>query len=408
MNQQSSEAVSLYLITRISRYRTHIQLFVTVPFLVLFSYLSLSEPTLNWDIIPYVANAMQYVSGLSIAEIQQSIYSSLRSGIPAEDMARLLNTPSRVALSTDPVAFGQTLEFFYDVRLVYIGILAVLIELGMNPFFATYFISTVCSVASVLLLSRLIPVKLPLGMCFALPFVVLACGLLNVARLSSPDALATLVTIVMYWLLIRNKMVLLLLLIPFTIFVRTDLILLMPIFLGYLFFFNRIGRPLIICCAVVSMLAYFVLNNVMFDSDPWTSLIGYNYGPKPTHPADYSFPVTIASYFSYVVIGLKSFSYNPLFFIFCALSVTGIFIFGSAFFFNPNRRAVSRQHSDLLFLFVSCVAYVIVHFIMFPVTWIRFFAAQYTLVAVVVLWATLAILSERNYSNRNDVSLLDK
>ena len=63
---------------------------------------------------------------------------------------------------------------------------------------------------------------------------------------------------------------------------------------------------------------------------------------------------------------------------------------------------------DLMFLLVSCVAYVAVHFLMFPVTWIRFFAAQYSLVTVVVLWATLAILAERNYSDRSEVNLLDK
>lgn len=396
------------LIDSVNSHRTILHVLVIITFTVLFGYMSLSEPTLNWDMIAYVANAYQYNTGSSIAEIQQMIYANLSRTISAEDFAKFYNSPSRVVLSTDPEAFGQTIKFFYDARVVYIGILAALMNLGMDPFFASYFISTTCSVLSILLLSRLLPIQMPLGLCLSLPFIVLACGLLNVARFSSPDALAALVTIVMYWLLVRNYLVALLLLLPLSVLVRTDLILLMPMFVGYLFVANRISRTFLIFSGIVTVATYLILNHIIVDGDPWSSVIGYNYGVKPTHTDDYIFPITISSYLSYIVIGIKSFSYNPLFFMICALWVTGMFLFGSRFFFNPNNQSISRQHMDLMFLLVSCVAYVAVHFLMFPVTWIRFFAAQYSLVTVVVLWATLAILAERNYSDRSEVNLLDK
>jgi len=370
----------------VDNHRGLIRTVLTLPFIVLFGYLSLSEPTLNWDMIAYVANAIQYSGDSTPAEIQQFIFTQLPHSVPPEDLAKFTNTPNRLVLSTNPEAFNQTIHFFYDARVVYIGALALLMNLGMDPFFASYFIS----------------------MCFSIPFVALACGLLDVARFSSPDSLATFVIISMYWLLNRNYLFALLLLLPMSIFVRTDLVILMPMFLGYLYILNRYSRLLIVLSGLATLAAYIVLNQFIVNGDPWSSLIGYNFGNKPTHPADFSFTVTFGNYVTYLIDGIKSFSYNPLFFMFCALAVTGGFMFGSRFFFNPNNQPVSRQHLDLLFLLVSCVAYVGFHFLLFPVTWIRFFAAQYSLVTVVVLWATLSILAERNYSNREEVDLMAK
>ena len=386
--------------------RARVHFGVLSVFLALFAYLSLSEPALNWDIFAYVANAKQYIGDQPVEELHRSIYQDIQKQISDIDFARLHNTSSRATIMLDPTAFEQTIEFFYDARIIYTGILAAFIKFGMDPFFASYFISTVCAMLSVLLLARLIPIAFPMGLCFALPFVTLGCGLLTVARLSSPDALAALMTIVLYWLLIRNRIFCVLLLLPTLVFVRTDLILLMPLFLGYFFLTKRMHIALIVLSGLATVAAYLTLNHVIVDGDPWSSLIGYNYGIKPTHPLDYTFDITISMYISYLVAGLKSFSYNPMFFVICSLAVTGIFLFASRFFYNPENRPVSQQHADLLFLLVSSVAYIGIHFLLFPVTWTRFFAAQYSIVAVVVLWATLSLLAERNYSSRVDVDLM--
>ncbi len=395
-------------ISTFAAYRRYLHKLVLGLFAIVFAYLSLSEPTLNWDILPYVANALQYLGDQPIEQLHQSIYQNLAKQVSAEELATFTNTPSRVVIAQDPEAFRQTIAFFYDARLVYIGMVAAMASLGVDPFFATYLISTICAILSVFLLANLVPKQLPIGLCFALPFIALACGILNVARLSTPDSLATLVTIGLYWLLFRNRVGLLLILLPFTVFVRTDLILLMPLFVAYLWVFERASRIKLVLSAVLTVAAYLTLNHVIVEGDPWSSLIGYNYGEKPTHPDTFSFPISVSDYLSFIVTGLKSFSYNPMFFMFCALAITGIFLFASRFYFNPDNKPASLLHLDLLFLLVSCVLYIVMHFMLFPVTWIRFFAAQYTLVAVIVLWATLAILAERNYSERSNNDLLTK
>jgi len=309
-------------------------------------------------------------------------------------------------LSQDPEAFRQTTAFFYDYRVVYTYINAAFIKLGFNPITVIYTLSVVYAVISALLLSRLIPVRAPLGMYFVLPFIALSCGLFTVARLATPDALATLTTITLYFLLLRNRVTLLLILLPLTIFIRTDLIILTGLFFAYFFFTNRISKLAVVASALATLGTYLILNYVIVEHDAWSSLIGYNFGDKPTRPADYVFDVTIAGYFSYIMKGLVSFSYNPIFFVFCMLAITGIVQFSSRFFFNRDDSKVSLQHADILFLLVSCIAFLGLHFMLFPVTWTRFFAAQYSLVAVVVIWTTLAILAERNYSTRESMDLL--
>jgi len=384
-----------------------IQTVTMVLFIAIFASLAMASPIYEWDLIPYMANALHVVTGTPTEALQTSIYENLKQTIPPDSYAKLIGSPTRLVLSQDPEAFRQTTAFFYDSRVVYTYINAVFIKLGFNPIFVIYTFSVVCAVISALLLSHLIPVRAPLGLYFVLPFIALSCGLLTVARIATPDSLATLTTIALYFLLIRNRVPLLLILLPLTIFIRSDLIVLTGLFFAYFFFTNRISKIAVVASACATAGMYLLLNYVIVDHDAWSSLIGYNFGEKPTHPADYNFTVTLSGYFSYIMKGLVSFSYNPIFFVFCMLAVTGIVQFSSRFFFNHGNTKVSLQHADILFLLVSCAAFLGLHFLLFPVTWTRFFAAQYSLVAVVVVWTTLAILAERNYSTRESMDLLN-
>ncbi len=386
--------------------RGAVQWITMAMFILIFAMLSISAPIYEWDLIPYMANALHLVSGQPTESLHAPIYENLKQSIPPDSYDKLIGSPTRLVLSQDPEAFRQTAAFFYDSRVVYTYINATFIKLGFNPISVIYTFSVFCAVISSLLLSRLIPVRAPLGMYFVLPFIALSCGLLNVARIATPDSLATLTTITLYFLLIRNRVLLLLFILPLTIFIRSDLIILTGLFFAYFFFTNRISKVAIVSSALATLIAYLILNHIITEHDAWSALIGYNFAEKPTHPAEYEFIVTLSGYISYIMKGLVSFSYNPIFFVFCMFSVTGIVLFSSRFFFANGQTKVSLQHADILFLLVSSVAFLGLHFMLFPVTWTRFFAAQYSMVAVVVVWTTLAILAERNYSTRDSMDLL--
>jgi len=390
----------------LQRKRTLIQSGVLLVFLGLFGSLALWEPDLDWDMLAYVANASQLVDEKPINELHSSVYENLKNTVPDEAYQQLIGTPSRAVLSEDPEAFRQTIAFFYDTRVVYTGLLAGLITLGVEPFFGSYLISVICAIASILLLARLLPIRFPFAMCLALPCIAMSCGLFTVARISSPDALATLTTIVLYWMLIRNWKLLLLLLMPLCVFIRTDLIVLLALFYAYFLLNNRYPKILVFVSGFATLAMYWVLNHMIVEGDPWTSLIGYKYGEKPTHPEEFSFSISISDYMYYLFLGAKTASYTPMLFIFGAISVAGISLFSSRFFYNSTGKPVTQQHADVLFLLVSNVIYVVLHFLLFPVLWVRFFAAQYSLAAVVLIWMTLYLMAARNYSNREDVDLI--
>ena len=375
-------------------------------FIILLSILTITKPVYEWDLLAYMANAMRTAQEMPLPELHTNVYQAVIAGVPPEDYARLIESPSRLILSQDTEAFSQTVVFFYDARIIYIRIMSILLKLGLEPVFAFYFFSTLCVVSSYLLLTKLIPVPIPMGMHIVLPFIILAFGMMYVARLATPDALAALCTIGLYFLLLRNKIYWLLFLFPLVIFIRTDLILLIGIFHLYFLLSWRVPRALVILSGIATIAAYVVLNNFIVEGDPWTSLLGYNFGEKPTHPADYVFPVTPTDYLKYLWEGIFSFSYTPMVFVFIVFSISGSILLTARYVEASGNVNMSQLHKDLLFLFVSGIAYFALHFLLFPVSWLRFFTAQYTLAATVVCWCLFSMHSAQHRESGKGLEFL--
>ena len=365
-------------------------------FIISLATLTIAKPVYEWDLLAYMANAMRTGQDLSITDLHASVYQAAIAGVPPEDYARLIESPSRLILSGDAEAFSQTIRFFYDARIIYIHIMSTLLSLGIEPVFAFYSFSTLCVVLSYLLLARLIPVPIPMGMHIVLPFIVLAFGLMYVARLATPDALAALCTIALYYLLFRNRIYWLLLLFPFMIFIRTDLILLLGLFYIYFLFAKRVPRVFVILSGAATVGAYLVINNFIVEGDAWSSLINYNFGEKPTHPAEYVFRITPTDYFNYLWEGIFSFSYTPMVFVFIVFSISGSILLMAQYVESSGKVKMSQLQKDLLFLFLSGAAYFVLHFLLFPVSWLRFFAAQYTLCVSVVCWCLFSMQSAQH------------
>jgi len=368
--------------------------------------LTLSKPIYEWDLFAYIANAIQVTENPSAEELHQRVYQMVAEQVPSSALATLNGTPSRLVLSQDSEAFKQTTEFFYDARVVYHHIMAGLYKAGFEPVHAHYFFSTLCVVLSILLLMRLLPLQAPVGLIFVIPFIVLAFGLTTAARLATPDALATLTTVLLYFILFRRKLHLLLFIFPFVIFIRTDLILLIALFQAYFFFSNRVSRGLVITSGIATVAAYLILNNVIVENDPWSSLLGYNLGDKPTHPEEFHFPITLSIYLNLIKTGAITFSYNPIFFVYGMLSGMGLVLLLSQFFVKPGDTKISVLHADLLFLFLSSTVYIVIHFLLFPVSWTRFFVAQYSMIAVATCWFAFSCFSARYWRTGGRIDFL--
>ena len=388
------------------RNRGTLIVFLMSLFIVSLSILTISKPVYEWDLLAYMANAMHAAQQMSPPDLHASVYLAAIEGVPPEDYARLVGSPSRLILSTDTEAFSQTITFFYDARVVYIQIMSIFLKLGIEPVLAFYFFSTLCVVMCYLLLTKLIPVPIPMGMHIVLPFIILAFGLMYVARLATPDALAAFCTIALYFLLLRNKIYWLLLVFPLLIFIRTDLILLAGIFCLYFLLSKRAPKALVVLSGITTIFAYVVLNNFIVEGDPWSSLMGYNFGEKPTHLIDYVFPVTPTDYLNYLIQGIFSFSYTPMVFVFIVFSISGTILLSARYVEASGNLRMSQLHKDLLFLFVSGIAYFALHFLLFPVSWLRFFTAQYTLAATVVCWCLFSMHSAQHNDKSKGLGFL--
>lgn len=375
-------------------------------FILALSTLTISKPVYEWDLLAYMANSMRLMQEVSLPELHQRVYQAVLAAVPSEDYVRLIESPSRLILSRDSEAFAQTITFFYDARIIYIWVMSKLLALGIEPVFAFYFFSTFCVVLSYLLLARLVPVAAPMGVHLVLPFIVLAFGLMYVARLATPDALAALCTIALYFLLFRDRIYWLLFLLPLIIFVRTDLILLAALFYSYFLIYNRAPRIFVIFSGFFTVAAYVALNKFLVDADPWSSLIGYNFGEKPTHPADYIFPITLSDYLKFLWIGILSFSYSPMVFVFIVFTICGTILLTTRFVEASGIERMPPLQRDLLFLFISSFLYFVLHFLLFPVSWLRFFTAQYTLVATMVCWFLFYLQCARHSAPRDGLEFL--
>lgn len=388
-----------------SRRKTIVLLLMLV-FIAAFSLLTLTKPVYEWDLFAYLGNAIQVGQDLPLAELHKNVYSLVKDSVSPEVYSRLIGSPSRLVLSQDPEAYRQTIAFFYDARIVYNHLMSFLLKAGLNPVFSFYFFSTFCAVVSLLLLLKLIPVTAPIGVHFVMPFIALSFGLLAVARLATPDAFATLVTILLYFMLLRNRVVLLLLLIPFVVFIRSDLILLIGLFHCYLLLGHRVSKVLVIGSGIATIVAYFALNNIIVEGDPWSSVIGYNLGEKPTYVATYVFPITVNDYFGFLWSGLQQISYSPIVTVFFMLTICGIALLSAPFFSSPRSIRLTQLHADLLFLFFSSGIYFFLHFIFFPEIWVRFFAAQYSMTSLVVCWCTFSLLSSHHRAPNGGLDFL--
>jgi hypothetical protein len=367
-----------------------------VGFLVLFcgafTLFYLQRPRLNWDMIGYVASAKAYESSDSQV-LHKEVYELLRRSVPKERYSALTSEHFRQIRATDPESLRQHLPF-YQIRVVYVWSILALWKLGLNPFFASYFISAVCAALAIWILAFMLPGKKCLLYQLVIPVIALLTGFDSLARLSTPDALSALTVFICYWLTFRRHKLLLIAL-PTCILIRTDLLLLLPSFYIYLWLIRPFDRRVLAVSALLSIALYWGVNSY-FQNYGWSTVFDYTFSHKSTHPADFPHAVTMTSYLAALKSGSKSLFSQPLFLTYIVITLVGIV----SLFRRPNwiQRSVSLLWMDMLFAFLSSLAYVVLHFMLFPTIWRRFFSGQYALSMAL----TMYVLLETARSNKAD------
>lgn len=192
-----------------------------------------TRPACNWDIIGYVA-AMYALDGNSDEGIHARTYQAVRESCSEQYALLTESNGYRQAIASSAQALAEQLPF-YAVKPAYPLLMSVLNNSGMHPVAASVAISKgayagVGIVALLWLRTFITPLSAVLGawLLLSLSFV------LDLARLSTPDALSTLVVVAgLYLLFVRSHSATCLTLLALAVAIRPDNLLWLWVVAGY-------------------------------------------------------------------------------------------------------------------------------------------------------------------------------
>lgn len=144
------------------------------------------KPEYNWDMIAYVA-AAYYKDDYRGVDLTRETYGDIKKEVNAKRFSKLIIGEYRETVFRDPASLEQQLPF-YSLRVAYIELIRLFKRFGLSYTKATYVISAIFASLSVLVLGLII---LEAAVSIAiLPFIVALTGYFEIARLSTPDAMA--------------------------------------------------------------------------------------------------------------------------------------------------------------------------------------------------------------------------
>ncbi len=350
---------------------------------------AIEKPIQNWDLIAYVGSVKSFQT-TDKSLIHESTFTALKDYMDDENYQLLTNSSEyRKRLYTDSESFNQILPW-YAIRFVYTGLMYLLSKLGINIFTAGHLISAVSLVIGLWVYYFAFRRYIAGTLWFAVPLFVLMNGNVESARLATPDSLAFLYTGILTYIFLHRRDHLFWLL-PLAILIRTDLIFLVALMLGYLFLRHKKLRIFSVVSFVVAILIYLQVNSV-FGNYGWATVFYLVFVSDFTlnYPATTEVTVTITDYFSAILKGGYNILITDAFDVFIGIFALHL---GISLRLNGVRESFRHFFSHRVnALTVIAFIYVIIHFLVFPAGYSRFFGGQY----LVVLLAFLALLSRIN------------
>lgn len=355
-------------------------------FLVLAIYclkLCLYNPLLNWDIIGYIGSANALALG-DTASLRVLTYTQLRHSVPSPIYDELTNGSFRREISLDSSAFREQLPF-YQIRLAYTWLIYLLFKLGCDIVLATYIISGASVVAGVVLLYVVSKRILARPFLYAIPPLAVIFGVPDLARYSTPDGLAFLSAILCAYLYLARRLGLLLIVLPITVAVRTDLIL-FAIPLLFFIVLSETGWRFRAAFSACASVAVYVGIGAHFRNPGWSTIFYHSFVGVMTHPVSTPVRLNAPHYFRALMNGATGAISDKGFTLYVLVAMYSFYLIKR----EAGRTSIfSALKSPTMSLPVVCSVSVASHFVAFPVVWDRFFAAQY-MISVLSLLAMVS------------------
>ena len=165
------------------------------------------KPWYNWDLVAYIGAVYAHTES-DLQVVHARAYEDTRRHVPAPDYTEIIgqgsagkSPPWRARLAEEPRAFAQFLPAF-QVKPVYPMLMSILGTAGMDLVTASVFLSKAAYWLTGLLLYYWLSIYLrPWMACLFATLVMLSPPAVILARLSSPDALSTLIALAVLFLL---------------------------------------------------------------------------------------------------------------------------------------------------------------------------------------------------------------
>lgn len=347
-------------------------------------------PGNNWDAIGYVA----VVKSIDIKDKQAlhtAVFDELRRSVSADVYRSLTTNGFQETVSSDPESLRQVLPF-YRVKPGYIASIYLLSKIGMNPFFAAHLVSTAAVAGGLWLFFLAVRRRVDPVLLIMLPIFVLALGALQVARIITPDGLAFLAVALVFYLLLQESRPVLLVL-PLLLLIRYDLIIFVLLIILYIFVTHGRWRLWSVGSAFLALLLFTAVNQFS-GSYGYATLLWVSFVESVSYPAHVQAQLSWSLYAPILLRGLS----DLIHFYSSFLGYTALVVLSFLLFLRIRERdrAEARAQQNLLALSFLVFLSVVIHFLVFPAMWPRFFAGQYFLGAMIFLIVLSAALDFRS------------
>lgn len=324
----------------------------------------LIKPLHNWDMIAYVA-AAYYRDGYTGSDLTRETYGEVKKEVSSKTFSKLITGKYRETVYEDPSSLEQQIPF-YSIRVGYIELIRLLKKTGMNYAKSTYVISAIFASLSVWVLGLIIlKTPVPMGM---LPIIVAVTGYTELARLSTPDAMACFFSLLgIYSLMTKGRLVFFVAaILPL---VRTDFILLSGLLMIHTYFQ---GSKFLSALSLLASAAFYILINKLYGNYGYLTLFNFTFiGSLTPYPEN----IVISHQFSDYLTPYALWLNNWIFHSHSAIYVLALYLFWL-------KRDHIKDHFDFYCLFGLPFVFTVIHILLFPTEQYRFFVFSASLIFI--------------------------
>lgn len=326
----------------------------------------ISKPRHNWDMIGYVA-AAHHKDGYRGTQLLERTYSELRAEVSPRIFSSLTEGQYRETVFKDPRALEQQVPF-YSIRVLYIELMRLVSHLGISYAKSTYILSALFASFSVVVLYKLLLAeKISVLM---LPVIVGPAGIVQLATLSAPDAMACFFSLLAALGLLSNNRSALFLAAVLPL-IRTDFVLLSLLITCYEFARGKRRGSVASLAAAVTI--YLTVNHFSGNYG-WLTIFNFSLIALDPYPANLVLSKQFMNYIKPYASALLEVS-----------TATHFVLYVLAIFTLAIRRRAALADPSAVPLLLIPLAFVILHLALFPTYEQRFFVAAATLVFVWLL-----------------------